>query len=220
MHPNLLCRSIRAVDPEVSTLKEFQSAAGIASISVARIVLEFLVARDIGRLVGGNPVFSASDRLRAAILSLHAAGCDARLVSEQLSWRDFEGLASEILTSFGYKTTINMRLKRPRIEIDVVGISSGMAVLVDCKHWKRSNGSLISAYAKKQEMRALRLVREDNRIVNAVPVILTLNTESVRFVEGVPIVPVIQFKSFLADLQSHLSEIRVIRKSRKSQAWQ
>jgi hypothetical protein len=198
------------VDQKVTTLKEFQSLARITSISVAKVVLDFLIAQGIGQIVGGNLVFSASDRLKAAVLSLHSAGCDARLVSEQLSWRDFEGLASEILTSFGYKTTTNMRLTKPRMEIDVVGISSGMAVLVDCKHWKRSNGSLISAFAKKQEARAFRLVREDPRIVNAVPVILTLNTESVRFVERVPIVPVIQFKSFLADLQSHLSEIRVI----------
>ncbi|HEY7507249.1 MAG TPA: restriction endonuclease [Nitrososphaera sp.] len=197
------------MDQKVTTLKEFQSLARITSISVAKVVLDFLIAQGIGQIVGGNLVFSASDRLKAAILSLHG-GCDARLVSEQLSWRDFEGLASEILTSFGYKTTTNMRLTKPRMEIDVVGISSGMAVLVDCKHWKRSNGSLISAFAKKQEARAFRLVREDPRIVNAVPVILTLNTESVRFVERVPIVPVIQFKSFLADLQSHLSEIRVI----------
>jgi hypothetical protein len=210
LHPDLLCRSIGAVDQKVTTLQDFQSSARIASISVAKVVLDFLIAQGIGQIVGGNLVFSASDRLKAAVLSLHSAGCDARLVSEQLSWRDFEGLASEILTSFGYKTTTNMRLTKPRMEIDVVGISSGMAVLVDCKHWKRSNGSLISAFAKKQEARAFRLVREDPRIVNAVPVILTLNTESVRFVEGVPIVPVIQFKSFLADLQSHLSEIRVI----------
>jgi hypothetical protein len=208
------------VDPNVTTLEGFQSAAGIASISVARTVLDFLAERGIGRLAGGDPVFARSDRLKAAILSLHDAGCDARLVSEQLSWQDFEGLASEILTSFGYATINNMRLKRPRIEIDVVGISSDMAILVDCKHWKRSNRSLISVYAKKQEIRALRLVREDERVVNAVPVILTLNTESVRFVEGVPIVPVIQLRSFLADLQSHLSEIRVIRKPMKLQAWQ
>ena len=210
MHPDLLCKAVGAVDPKITTLKEFQSAARIPSISVAKIVLDFLIARGIGRLMGGNPVFSASDRLKVVILSLHNAGCDARLVSEQLSWRDFEGLASEILTSFGYKTTTNLRLTKPRMEIDVVGISSGMAVLVDCKHWKRSNGSLISAFAKKQEARALRLVREDPRIVTTVPVILTLNTEPVRLVEGVPIVPVTQFRSFLADLQSHLSEIRVI----------
>jgi hypothetical protein len=208
------------VDPKVTTLEGFQSAAGIASISVARTVLDFLADRGIGRLAGGDPVFAPSDRLRAAILSLYDAGCDARLVSEQLSWQNFEGLASEILASFGYTTITNMRLKRPRIEIDVVGISSDMAVLVDCKHWKRSNRSLISVYAKKQEIRALRLVREDARVVNAVPVILTLNTESVRFVEGVPIVPVIQLRSFLADLQSHLSEIRVIRRPMKLQAWQ
>ncbi len=203
----------------MTSLEGFQSAAGIASTPVAQTVLDFLAARGIGRLVGGNPVFSASDRLKAATLSLRDVGCDARLVSEHLSWRDFEGLASEILTSFGYATITNMRLKRPRIEIDVVGIRSGMAVLVDCKHWKRSNGSLISAYAKKQEIRALRLVTEDKRVVNAVPVILTLNTESVRFVERVPVVPVIQFKSFLADLESHLSEIRVIRKPMTLQAW-
>lgn len=220
LHPGLLCRSICAADPKVTTLREFQSAAGIASISVARTVLDFLVARGIGRIEGGNPVFSASDRLKAAILALHEAGCDARLVSEHLSWQDFEGLASEILSSFGYATITNMRLKRPRIEIDVVGISSDMAILVDCKHWKRPNGSLIAVFAKKQEARALRLIREDPRIKSAVPVILTLNTESIRFVEGVPVVPVIQFRSFLADLQSHLSEIRVIRKPMKLQAWQ
>jgi hypothetical protein len=99
------------------------------------------------------------------------------------------------------------------MEIDVLGISSGMAVIVDCKHWKRSNASLISVFSKKQEMRAIRLVNEDQRIMQAVPVILTLNAELVRFVGGIPIVPVIQFKSFLMELQSHLSEIRVIKKS-------
>ncbi len=207
------------MDPRVATIKEFQSAAGIASISVAKNVLAFLVRSGIGQLVGRNPFFSASDRIKAAILSLNA-GCDAKLVSEQLSWRDFEGLASEILTSYGYKTITNMRLTKPRIEIDVVGISPDMAVLVDCKHWKRTNGSMISAFAKKQEMRATRLAEEDPRIMNAVPAILTLNTESVRFVEGVPVVPVVQFKSFLADFHSYLSEIRVIRKPRKLQALQ
>lgn len=213
MHPELLRRSIGAVDPGVTTIKEFQSAAGIASKSVAKIVLDFLVANGIGRLAKGHLSFRAPDRLKAAILFLQSAGSDARLVSEQLSWRDFEGLATEILASFGYMTTTNLRLIRPRMEIDVLGISSGMAVIVDCKHWKRSNASLISAFSKKQEMRAIRLVHEDQRIMQAVPVILTLNAELVRFVGGIPIVPVIQFKSFLMELQSHLSEIRVIKKS-------
>ena len=213
MHQELLRRSISAIDPGVTTVKEFQSAAGIASKSVAKIVLDFLVANGIGRLAKGHLFFSASDRLKAAILFLQSAGCDVRLVSEQLSWRDFEGLATEILASFGYMTTTNLRLIRPRMEIDVLGISSGMAVIVDCKHWKRSNASLISVFSKKQEMRAIRLVNEDQRIMQAVPVILTLNAELVRFVGGIPIVPVIQFKSFLMELQSHLSEIRVIKKS-------
>jgi hypothetical protein len=187
---------------------QFQADSGIASASVAKRVIEFLSLNGIGSRSGDKMSFSGADRLNAAMLALRM-GCDVEQVSAHLSWKDFEQLASEALTSFGYRTRTNVRFTKPRMEIDVVGVSSGFAIAVDCKHWRRGNMSSISSYAKKQAARTERLARQE-KIVQAVPVILTLHAESVKFVGGIPVVPVSQFGSFVRDVEGFLPEIYVI----------
>jgi hypothetical protein len=206
LHPELLFKTLAAIEPE-TTFKKFQAASGIASRSVARSVLDFLASNDIGITARGVIRFSGSDRLNAAMLALRM-GCDIEQVSGHLSWKDFEKLASEVLASLGYRTQTNVRLAKPRMEIDVVGVSSGFAIAVDCKHWKRNNLSLIAGFSKKQAARAGRLLKHDNRISLVVPVIMTLH-ESVEFAGGVPIVPVHKFKSFVMDVKGFLPEIYV-----------
>lgn len=213
MHFALLCRALAGISPQTATLEQFQSAAGIASRTVARSVVDFLANSGIGRISKEELIFSSSDRLKAALLSLRLTGCDPDNVARQLSWRDFEYLAAEILRSCGYHTRTNVRLVKPRMEVDVVGINSGLALMVDCKHWKRNNISSISNYARKQAARTSRLVGLDRAIEEAVPVILTLQAESVRFVEGIPVVPIIQFRSFVLEVQSYLAQVCVIRKT-------
>lgn len=210
MHPNLVCRALAAIEPETTTIEQFQNAAGIASKAVVKSLLEFLSINGVGKVSNKAILFSNSDRLKAAVLCLKISGCDIEQVSRQLSWKNFEDLASEVLGSFGYRTRTNVRLVKPRMEIDVVGINSGLALLVDCKHWKRTNLSSISAFSRKQAARAQRLVMLSREIRLAVPAILTLHAESVRFVDGIPVVPIVQFRSFVMDVQAFLPEISVV----------
>lgn len=209
MHPDLLVKAIAAMEPE-TTLQQFQSVSGIESRSVAKSVLDFLALNDIVAISRDKIRFGATGRLHAAMLALQS-GCDIEQVSWHLSWKDFEKLSSSVLASFGYRTSTNVRFTKPRMEIDVVGTSLGFAIVVDCKHWKKSSASSIAAFAKKQAVRAERLLNHDKTISRAVPVIMTLHASSVRFVGGVPIVPVHKFKSFVMEVEGFLPEIYVAR---------
>jgi hypothetical protein len=100
------------------------------------------------------------------------------------------------------------------MEIDVIGTNNKLAIVADCKHWKRYSHSSISAYAEKQIRRTKILCRTKRRtkynISHAIPIILTLYSIDVKFIDGVPIVPISKFKSFIEDVSLYLSEIRVI----------
>ena len=207
MHPDLLVKALAAIEPR-TTLEKFCAASGIASKSVAKNLLGFLACNNVGTITTNGIEFSSSDRLYAAMLALQK-GCDIEQVSRHLSWKDFEKLASEILISFGYRTQTNVQLTKPRTEIDVVGVSSAFAIAVDCKHWKRSNLSSMLGFSRKQAARAQRLLKGDRKITLAVPVIMTLHTESVKVACGVPVVPVHKFKSFVMEVKGFLPEIYV-----------
>jgi hypothetical protein len=214
MNPEVFCRALIAIEPNQSiSIKRFQEACGISSRSVSRNVLGLLVSNGIGRVLDGVVTFSSADRLNAALLILQNSTCDIESVSKQLSWKDFEGLASEVLRSFGYDTRTNVRFVKPRMEIDVVGISLGLGIVIDCKHWNRNSISSISEHSRRQTARAKRLVSQEKKLQRGVPVILTLYSDSVHFVEGVPIVPILQFRSFIMDFQAYLQEIRIIEKN-------
>jgi hypothetical protein len=208
MHSELLVRALSGISPE-TTVEEFQIRASIVSKSVAENILDFLSNNGIGSPSGGKILFSNADRLRIAILALKME-CDIEQISKQLTWKDFEGLTSSILKFSGYKTAINVTFMKPRIEIDVVGIKSQFAIAVDCKHWKYDSISLLSLYAKRQIERTKILLVKRNNISSAVPIILTLHSSKIRFIEGIPIVPITGFKSFLDELEENLSGVYVL----------
>ena len=70
-------------------------------------------------------------------------GCPIDEISVALDWRNFEGLTAEILSEKNFAVIKNMMLTKPRMEIDVVGIRLGIAILIDCKHWKRNSPSAL-----------------------------------------------------------------------------
>jgi hypothetical protein len=210
MHPDLLVKVLAAIEPEmIMTLDGFQAASGISSRSVARSVLHFLAANKVGSISKSTIKFSGSDRLHTAVLALQMSH-DIEHISRYLSWKDFEKLACEVLRSFGYRTRTNVILVKPRMEIDVVGTSTGgFTIAVDCKHWKRSNLSSLSNFSQKQAARAEQLLKHDRTISRVVPVMLTLYAESVRFAGRVPLVPIHMFRSFVMDVKGFLPEIYV-----------
>jgi hypothetical protein len=209
---DLLCRALDGISANVNSTEEFQLASGIQGRSVARQVLDFFQKAGIGTISSGSVSFSAGDRVAAAALCI-TRGCDIDSVSSRLSWQDFEQLASAALRSGGYRTRTNVRFVKPRMEIDVVGIMASFALVIDCKHWARTNRSAVIQYCKKQAARADRFVNAEERVKQAVPVILTLHAESIKLVEGIPVVPIAQLRSFVQEMQEHLQEMRVICRS-------
>ena len=176
---------------------------------MARSVVDFFAAAGIGRHSSPGICFSRADRMKAAMTCMQR-GCDVQELSDRISWKDFEQLASESLKSFGYQTRTNVRFVKPKMEIDVVGIMSQPALAIDCKHWRHSNRSSILVSSKKQAARAARLVERKSSVRKVIPIILTLNSESVKFIDKIPIVPIVQFRSFLQDMHAYLPEIYVI----------
>ena len=97
------------------------------------------------------------------------------------------------------------------MEIDVVGIHLGVAVLIDCKHWKRMTNSALEKIVQRQIDRVKHYVTNTDEVV-AAPVIVTLYQEETKFVSKVPIVPIIHFSSFIDEFYGNLEEIRTIEK--------
>ncbi|AIF83530.1 Restriction endonuclease [Candidatus Nitrososphaera evergladensis SR1] len=210
MHPELLVKALAAMSQDTTTLDQFCHKAGIASRSVARSLAEGLLARGIGRgSASAIMSFSPGDRLATAALALDA-GCDPERVSQHLTWKDFEQLAAGVLASLGYRTRTNVRFTKPRMELDVVGTSAaGLALAVDCKHWKKGGLSSISQHCAKQAKRTEELLRRESEISMAVPVVMTLHAANVRLVGGMPVVPVAKFHSFAMDVSGFLDEVLV-----------
>jgi hypothetical protein len=215
LHPVLLARALPAIMPQEITLEEFQAKSGIGSRTTSRDVLDYMTNYGIGtRTLRYRYIFTKADRMKLSLLALQK-GCDIENISRSLSWKDFEGLTSEILELNGYSTKTNVHFSKPRrMQIDVIGANNNLAIVADCKHWKRYSLSSISSYAEKQIRRTKILCRARKRIryniSHAIPIILTLYSVDIKLIDGVPIVPISKFKSFIEDVSLYLSDIRVI----------
>lgn len=172
-------------------------------------ILEELVYNNIGQKREGLFEFNEGDKLKAALYLLEK-GASIEDVSSFLSWKDFEGLVAEILESKGFGIIKNLVLTKPRIEIDVVGIKLGVAVLIDCKHWKKSTISVLEEAVNKQIERTKHYVSKTQWAM-AVPAIVTLYQEKIDFINKVPIVPIQRFSSFVDELYGNLNEVTTIK---------
>lgn len=208
--------AIPAISPNI-TLEEFQAKSGLIK-ATARSVLEYLVKRGIGKISNHRFSFSRADRMKVAMLALQREN-DIETVSKYLTWQDFEAFASDLLNLAGYVSARDLRFSKPtRMQIDVLGINynSQLAIVADCKHWKRNDLSSLSSCAKRQAERASRLLAHRRTISYAIPIILTLHAINIRFVDGIPLVPIFKFDSFVEELPLHLSEMKVISRNERT----
>ena len=150
------------------------------------------------------------NKLKTA-LSAIKSGAPIEEASRDVDWKDFEGLVAEILESKNFEVTRNFRMRKPTMEIDVVGIHLGVAVLIDCKHWKRMSNSALEKIVLWQIDRVKYYVASTDEVV-AAPVIVTLYQEETKFVRKVTIVPIIQFSAFIDEFYGNLEEIKTIEK--------
>ena len=178
--------------------------------NTAEKILDMLTQNGIGQTIGNIVNFEDSDKLKTALFAIKN-GVPIEEVSRYIAWKDFEGLVAEILDSKHFDVLRNFRMTRPTMEIDVVGVRLGIALLIDCKHWKRLSYSALETIVVKQIERVKHYVSNAKDVI-AAPVIVTLNQEETSFINRVPIVPILQFSSFIDEFYGSLEEIKTIEK--------
>ena len=201
-----LTKSLKGIIPGNISELDFSTITKIDSISTKQ-VFSILSKNGIGVKRDKEIVFEDGDKLRGAIY-LIKNGALVEEVSQFIEWRDFEGLVAEILDEKGFSIIKNFRMKDPVMEIDVIGIRLGIAMLIDCKHWKKMNYSSLKEIVKKQVQRTKKYVSK-TRGTTAVPVIVTLHQEKIDFIDKVPIVPIMQFSSFIDEFYGNIDELKV-----------
>ncbi len=189
------------------------------NIQESQMILDSLVDENIGHVANETYYFERGDKLKVAIMLLDRYGVSLDEVAPQIDWRDFEGLATEILAAKNFAVMQNLRFKSPVIEIDIVAIRMGIAMLIDCKHWKYTAPSAISKVVEKQIERTRRYVAETQGAI-AAPVIVTLHDHDTEYVNNVPIVPIAKFSSFVDEFYGNLDKMRMIDDAQPQQPQQ
>ena len=200
---------LRGIIPGGVSVEDFSAVTALNSID-SKIILDEFIKNDIGSKQDNSYYFEVSDKLKIAVALLEK-GFPIDEISIALDWRDFEGLTAEILSSKNFAVIKNMILTKPRMEIDVIGIRLGIAILIDCKHWKRYSTSSLTNAVKKQIERTKKYVEKTQGAI-AVPVIVTLYQDKVNFIENVPIVPIFQFSSFIDEFYGNIDQMKTIGK--------
>ena len=200
---------LKGIIPGGVSAKDFSAVTKINETESKSILDEF-IKNKIGTKQDNFYYFEEGDKLKIAI-SLLEKGFPIDEIAIALDWKDFEGLTAEILSSKNFAVMKNMMLTKPRMEIDVVGIRLGVAILIDCKHWKRYSMSSLSDVVKKQIERTRQYVAKTEGAI-AVPVIVTLYQDKVDFIENVPIVPIFQFSSFVDEFYGNIDQMKTIEK--------
>ena len=209
MHVRELIKGIDAIIPDGISIQDFTIVTDTNN-KTAKSILDVFIKNDIGKFEGDTVYFELGDKIKAAFLIIEN-GAQIEQVSEHLDWKDFEGLVAQILEEKGLATMRNMILTKPRMEIDVVGINHGIAMLIDCKHWKKLSQSTLNTIVEKQIKRVKHYVSKTNEAI-AVPVIVTLYQEQISFIDKVPIVPIQQFSSFVDEFYGSLDKVKTIEK--------
>lgn len=206
IHPKMIV-GLSGIIPGGISVKDF-SAVTKMSTAESKSILDEIIKNNIGVIQDGSYFFENHDKLKIAIALLEK-GLPIDEISIALDWRDFEGLTAEILSSKNFGVIKNLIMTKPRMEIDVVGIRLGVAILIDCKHWKRYSISSLSTVVKKQVERTKQYVTKTPGAI-AVPVIVTLYQDKINFIENVPIVPIFQFSSFIDEFYGNMDQMKTI----------
>ncbi|MHB8546811.1 MAG: restriction endonuclease [Nitrosotalea sp.] len=205
MNLTTLVKGIPGIIPGGLSVKDF-SMATQTSEDLAKEILDNLMQNGIGRFEDGQIQFEDSDKLKTSVIAI-SMGAPIDEISRMLEWQDFESLAAEVLEKRDFDTTKNVIMKNPRIQIDVVGIKSEVAIVIDCKHWSNMTQSALSEAVKKQAIRTKQFISK-HKVRGAIPAIVTLYQHSVQFIDRVPIIPIHQLDSFCDEFYGNLEAMQ------------
>ena len=206
IHPKMIVGLQGIISGGIS-VEDFSAVTKMNTIE-SKVILDEIIKNNIGEKQDNSYYFENADKLKIAIALLEK-GLPIDEISVALDWRDFEGLTAEILSSKNFGVIKNLIMTKPRMEIDVIGIRLGIAILIDCKHWKRYNTSSLTTVIKKQIERTKQYVEKTPGAI-AVPVIVTLYQDKINFIENVPIVPIFQFSSFIDEFYGNMDQMKTI----------
>src|SRR5712691_10207899 len=169
------------------------------------------------RKVGSDGVSAAIESTRESLgsncnpseraliaLTLCRLGTRPELISNSLDWREFERFCSGLLRSSGFEVHEDVRLRKPRAQIDILAMGSSFALSVDCKHSSRLMSTADLRRVAEAQLRRSQLFRNAAR-AEARPIlsaILTLSEQRERFVEGVAIVPLFTLRDFVGSIEA------------------
>ena len=140
-------------------------------------------------------------------------------VLKDVNWKEFEEFVKKILENHGFETFHNFRFKtRRRYEIDVFGIKRNLALIIDCKKWRRGRykkfGLKQAAYSQKERVKELKKFLKQNPIAQTnfklnkrtkfFPLIITWYEEELLQHNNVLIVPVWKFNEFLLKISEYI----------------
>ena len=209
MNTKLFVQGISGIIPGGISAEDFAVIISTDK-NTAKKILDMLIQNGIGQTIGNLVNFDDGDKLKTALLAIKN-GVPIEEVSRHIDWKDFEGLVAEILDTKHFDVLRNFRMTKPTMEIDVIGVRLGVALLIDCKHWKKLSRSALETIVVKQIERVKYYVSNAKDVI-AAPVIVTLNQEETSFINKVPIVPILQFSSFIDEFYGSLEEIKTIEK--------
>jgi len=207
IHPKMIV-GLQGIIVGGISVEDFSVVTKLNIIDSETILDEF-IKNNIGTKQDNSYYFEDGDKLKIAVALLEK-GFPIDKISVALDWKDFEGLTAAILASKNFAVIKNMMLTKPRMEIDVIGIRLGIAILIDCKHWKRYNTSSLTTVVKKQIERTKHYVAKTPGAIS-VPVIVTLYKDKVDFIESVPVVPIFQFSSFIDEFYGNIDQMKTIK---------
>jgi hypothetical protein len=175
---------------------------GIVSDDILNELLFFLSKNDV-KIKNNKIDISIYNKITIALIAIRN-GIDVISICNKINWHDFELFSSEIMKCHGYNVYTNFRLKNPKREIDIVGIKSRKALLIDCKHWKKNSLYGLEQIVEKQKKRSVLFIQKSQMNIEiAFPIILTFLPNNFRFIDDVPIIPIHELNSFLLDFDSY-----------------
>jgi len=214
---------LRLTEKTGSLKAEELSEASLLTSREAISILEEFVGRGLIDKVRGGFRISPLQRTQ---LALEAVRLDVPpdKACKSLSWSEFERAIRQALEFNGYEAIshLNIRVKEKRSEIDIFAIKGEIALLVDCKHWRKPLSNLetkkiveaqnrrLKALKTRRNLEILRvkMKRKVDRKFYAIPVVVTLFEASQKIRNGIPIVPVSKLASFLNEAPAYLYNLK------------
>lgn len=181
---------------------------------ILRELLGELHSEGIGLSVGSQGTFAFMDKIKTALLAI-SRGCSVNEVSDALNWKDFEFFVEEVFKRNDFQTLINVRLDKPRIQVDVLAHRGSLALSVDCKHWKNPHGaSTLKRVADRQHQRTVALIESEYvrrlGIREGMPLIITLQQEARQVIGNVAIVSVVRLQNFITNMEDLRKKLALI----------